>query len=79
MAKLAEPLLVIRHTSKVPNRKVPKSRIVHVVALVVVLDKKLALAELGHNSRFHSKNNTNQLHLLVSSTFSVLERYSSKS
>ena len=40
MAKLAEPLLVVRRTGKVPNRKVSKSLIVHVVAV----DKKFALA-----------------------------------
>ena len=46
MVKLDEPLLVIRHTSKVPNQKVAKSGIVHVVVLVVVvlvLDKKFGL------------------------------------
>ena len=41
MAKVAEPLLVVRHIGKVPNRKVAKSRIVHVV---LVLDKTFALA-----------------------------------
>ena len=67
-AKLAEPLLVVRHTGrKVPNRKVAKSRIVHVV--LVVLDKKFALA---YNSVIIVgftliKNNTNELRLLVSS------------
>ena len=46
MAMLAEPLLVVRHTGKVPKRKVAESRIVHAVALVVVLvlEKKFSLA-----------------------------------
>ena len=37
MAKLSEPLLVVRHTGKVPNRKVAKSQSVHVLVLVLVL------------------------------------------
>ena len=40
MAKLAEPLLGIRNTDKVPNRKVAKS---HSVLLVIVLDKNFVL------------------------------------
>ena len=45
MGKLAEPFLVIRNTGKIPNWKVAKSRIVHVLVLVVlVLDKKFVLA-----------------------------------
>ena len=41
MAKLAEPLMGVRNTGKVPNRKVAKSRIV--LVLVFVLEKKFAL------------------------------------
>ena len=43
MAKLAEPLLGVRDTGKVPNRKVAKSGIVLVLVLVLVLDKTFAL------------------------------------
>ena len=43
MAKLAEPLLVVRHMGKVPNQKVAKLLNVHVL-VVLVLDKKFALA-----------------------------------
>ena len=66
MAKLAEPLMDVRNTGKVPNWKVAKSRIV----LILVLGKSFALEYLSRDSKFHSKNNTNKLHLLVSSTFS---------
>ena len=46
MAKQAEPFVGVRHTGKVPNRKVSKSQILHVLVLVLVLDldKKFALA-----------------------------------
>ena len=46
MAKLAEPYVGVRHSGKVPNRKVSKSQIVHVLVLVLVLvlDKNFALA-----------------------------------
>ena len=41
MAKLAEPLVGVRNIGKVPNQNVAKSQI---VLLVLVLDKKFALA-----------------------------------
>ena len=46
MAKPAEPSMGVRDISKVPNWKVAKLQIVHVHVLVVVviLDKKFALA-----------------------------------
>ena len=40
MAKLAEPLMGVRNTSKIPNWKVEKSQ---VVVLILVLDKRFAL------------------------------------
>ena len=64
MAKLAELLVGVRDIGKVPNRKVAKSHFLLVLVLVLVLvlplEKKVTLAKLGHNSRFHTKNNTNQ-------------------
>ena len=50
MAKQAEPFVGVRHTGKVPNPKVSKSLMVHVLVLVFVLVlvlviyKKFALA-----------------------------------
>ena len=72
MAKQAKPLIGVRNTGKVPNQKVAKSLIV----LGLVLGKSFALVYLSHDGRFHPKNNTNQLRLLVSSTFSVLRQES---
>ena len=47
MAKLGEPLLVVIHTDKVPNRKVAKSHfLLLVLVLVLVLEKSL----FSHNS-----------------------------
>ena len=42
MAKLAEVLIGVRNTGKVPNRKLAKSHFVLLV-LVLVLDKSFAL------------------------------------
>ena len=50
---------------KVPNQKVAKSQYV----LVLVLYKGFALVYLNRDNRFHSKNNTNKLQLLLSSAF----------
>ena len=41
MAKLAEPLIGVSNTGKVPNQKVAKSRIF----LVLVLDKSFVLVD----------------------------------
>ena len=62
--QLAEQLMGVRETGKVPNRKVAKSWI------VLVLNKSFALIYLSRYSKSHSKNNTNELFLLVSSAFS---------
>ena len=43
MAKLAEPLMGVRNTGKVPNRKAAKSQIVLLLILVLVLDKSFAV------------------------------------
>ena len=37
MAKLAEPLMGVRNTGKVPNRKLAKSHFLHLVVVVVVV------------------------------------------
>ena len=74
MPKLAEPLMDIRNTGKVLNRKVAKSHFV----LVLVLDTSFALVQLSRDSRLHSKNNTDELSLLVSSAFSVLKQESTE-
>ena len=50
MAKLAEPLLVVIHTGKVPNWKVAKSQIVHALVLVLVLALVLEKSLFSHNS-----------------------------
>ena len=62
MAKLAKPLMGVRDSGKVhvQNRKVDKMHIVLLVlVLILVLVKIFALIQLGRNSSFHSKNNTN--------------------
>ena len=49
MAKLVEPLVCVRNTGKLPNRKVLKSQIVLVLVLVLIvdLDKKLCSYNSG--------------------------------
>ena len=82
MAKLVELLVGIRNTGKVPNWKVAKSQIVLlnlVLVLVVIVDKRFALVSLSCDSRFHYTNNTNELPLLMSSAFLVLEQDLTKS
>ena len=67
IAKLAQPLLVSRHTCKVPNRKVAKSNFL--LLLVLVPGKNLRSHDSVIIVGFTLKNYTNQLRLLVSSAF----------
>ena len=69
MAKLAELLLDVRDTGKVRNQKVSKSRIVLIPILILILLKMYIPRQLSHDTRHCSINNTNELHLPVSSAF----------
>ena len=83
MAKLPEPLMGIRDTGKVQNQKVPsgtparyktrKCQTRWLFFLFLLLTKSLRSYNSHHSStctcRYNSKNNTNKLHLLISSAF----------
>ena len=70
MTKLAEPFVNGRWRHRQGTKpESDKARIV-----VLVFDKSFALVYLSRDSRFHSKNNTSELHLLTSRAFFVLNK-----
>ena len=68
VAKLAGPLMGVKDTSKLQNRRVAKLYIV-VVLLCLIFVNYFIPRQLSHGSRYCFINNTNELCLLISSAF----------